>query len=321
MSLGQSLYFLSLVGGLAGLTSWALTSLVFSLFTFQAPTWVPDLVAVPVLGALIGGLTVYFADKWSGGVILPRWVVTGTVVGLLSGFAAGCAQIPLTMHLSARAPEVARILAWMLAGSFIGMGLGLRWVSVNRLRVAHAMVGGLIGGALGGTVFVALGNHIPDLSQALGYMLTGLGISAGIALAPLLTRDGVLQFVSSGDARAQSKFARPQKQWEIHDGDSFVIGSQPPNFSSTAYRPEVEIFVPDATVARKHARFSAREGRFYLARHPEIAGASGLAAYALRVGGRTVTDSVELHDADDIVIGRTALVFLAKRKPAKKARQ
>ncbi len=316
MSLGQGLYFMSLVGGMAGLLSWALSSLFLSLVTFQAPAWFPDLVAVPVLGVLIGGMTVYFADKWSGGIILPRWVFAGALIGAMAGLAAGCVQIPLTVSLAERSPAVVRILAWMVAGSFIGLGLGLRWVSVNRARVAHAMVGGLLGGGLGGTIFVVLGNRIPDLSQALGYMLTGLGISMGIALAPILIRDGMLQFVSSGDARAQSKFGRSRKQWEIHDGDAFVIGSQPPSFAATRYSPEVEIFIPDATIAPKHARFYAREGRFYLARHPEIATAGGMASYVIRVRGRTLTDSQELQDADDIVVGRTALTFHTKRKAA-----
>jgi pSer/pThr/pTyr-binding forkhead associated (FHA) protein len=141
-----------------------------------------------------------------------------------------------------------------------------------------------------------------------------VGISFGITLAPILLRDGLIQFISSSDPRAQSKYGRSRKQWEVQDGDSYLIGSQIQSSSQTRYRPEIEIFIPDASIAPRHARLYGKEGRFYLARHTDAAGHSGLARYVLRVSGKTVTGFQELHDADDILIGRTALCFVAKRK-------
>ena len=147
-------------------------------------------------------------------------------------------------------------------------------------------------------------------------MLTGVGITFGITLAPILLRDGLIQFVSSGDPRAQSKYGRSRKQWEVQDGDSYLIGSQTQDASQTRYRPEIEIYIPDASIAPRHARLFGKEGRFYLARYADAAGSPALARYVLRVGGKTVTGFHELHDADDILIGRTALSFVAKRKKA-----
>ena len=99
----------------------------------------------------------------------------------------------------------------------------------------------------------------------------------------------------------------------MQDGDSYLIGNQTQVSSQTRYRPEVDIFIPDASIAPRHARLYGKEGRFYLAQHTDVAAEAGLARYVLRVGGKTVTGFRELHDSDDILIGRTALSFVAKR--------
>jgi pSer/pThr/pTyr-binding forkhead associated (FHA) protein len=84
--------------------------------------------------------------------------------------------------------------------------------------------------------------------------------------------------------------------------------------STTRYRPEVEIFIPDAAIAARHATLFARERRFYVARHPDVGGEAGMARYVLRVRGRTVTTTQELRDSDDILVGRTALKFVTKKQ-------
>lgn len=315
MSLYQTLYYMSLVGSMAGLFSWGLVTLILAALPPLETIWVSDLIASTVLGGFIGGLTVAFTDRWSGSRVMPRWVVSGALIGIIAGLAAGGIQIPITNNLGEQAPVITRVIAWMLAGSLIGLGVGLRWVTVNSTRAAHAFAGGLLGGAMGGLLFAALGSRVPDLSQALGFVLTGVGICFGITLAPILLRDGVLQFVSSGDPRAQSKFGRSRKEWEVQQGDTYVIGSQSQDLSKTRYRPDVEIFIPDAAIAPRHATLFGRERRFYVARHPDAGGQAGLARYVLRVRGKTVTTSQELHDSDDILIGRTALKFVTRRKP------
>jgi hypothetical protein len=201
----------------------------------------------------------------------------------------------------------------MTAGSLIGLGLGLRWIYVNRMRAAHAYVGGLFGGLIGGTIFFILGSRVPDLSQAVGFIVVGIGICFGVTFAPILLRDGVLQFVSSGDPRAQMKFGHSRKEWELQQGDSYTLGSQSQDLGLTRYRPDIEIFIPDAAIAACHAVLFGKNGRFYLARHPQAGGQSGLARYVLRVRGKTVTNSQELFNKDDILIGRTALKFVARR--------
>jgi MFS family permease len=314
MSLYQTLYFMSLVGGMAGLFSWTLVSLISALLpTFEA-IWVADLLSSTILGGFIGGLTVGFTDRWAGSRVLPRYVVSGALIGIVAGLCAGLIQIPITNNLGAKSPLITRVVAWMLAGSLIGLGVGLRWAAVNRMRAAHAFAGGLLGGVLGGLLFAGLGSRVPDLSQAMGFVLTGVGICFGITLAPILLRDGVLQFISSGDPRAQSKFGHTHKEWELADGDTYAIGSQAGDLGKTRYRPEVEIFVPDAAIGARHATLFGRERRFYIARHPDAAGEAGMARYVLRVRGQTVTKTQELRHNDDLMIGRTALRFVTRKK-------
>ncbi|MDQ6706286.1 MAG: FHA domain-containing protein [Acidobacteriota bacterium] len=314
MSLYQTLYYMSLVGGMAGLFSWAVTALVSAALATQREVWVSDLIAMAILGGFIGGLTVAFSDRWSGARAMPRWIVSGALIGIVAGLAAGVVQIPITYNLSAQAPVLTRLIAWMLAGSFIGLGLGLRWIHVNRARAAHAYAGGLAGGALGGLIFASLGSRVPDLSQAVGFVFVGVGICFGITLAPILMRDGILQFISSGDLRAQSKFGRTHKEWELQQGDSYTIGSQAADLSKTRYRPDIQIFIPDAAIAPRHAILFGKEGRFYLARHPDVSGQAGLARFITRVRGKSVTASQQLGDSDDVLIGRTALKFVSKKE-------
>jgi hypothetical protein len=82
----------------------------------------------------------------------------------------------------------------------------------------------------------------------------------------------------------------------------------------TAYRPDVQVYIPDASIAPRHAVLLGRDGRFFLARHPETGGQAGLARFILRVRGKTITASHELRDDDDILIGRTALKFISRDK-------
>ncbi len=312
MSLYQTLYYMGLVGGMAGLFSWALTALLSGTVLANQESWLADLVAASCLGLLIGCLTVAFSDRWSGNRVVARYVLMGGVIGLMAGALSGVAMAPITQSLGGH-EFISRLLSWMLAGGLIGLGLGLRWVVANKMRVVHACLGGLIGGAVGGMLFHGLGSRVPDLTQAIGYVLIGVGICFGITLAPILLRDGVLKFVSSGDARAQAKLGRAGKEWEIQQGDSCLIGSESLDLNKTTFAVGVQVFIPDAAIAPRHAIVFSQEGRFYIARHRDINNQAGLARYVLRVRGKTVVTSQELRDGDDLLVGRSALKFVSKK--------
>ena len=305
---------MSLVGALAGLFAWAAQAILVSLLPVDSAPWAPVLIASSFLGAWIGGLTVGFDDKWSGNRIQARWVAMGVLIGAVAGTVSGALQIPIRRAV-AGSPGLSVVLGWLLTGALIGLGLGLRWVSINHTRVAHGMLGGMAGGFLGGVVFGTLSDLIPDVSQAMAFLLTGAGISFGITFAPILLRDAVVRFVSSGDPRAVSKIGK--KEWELQDGDNYLVGSESADVSKSRYGRDVEIYLPDATVAPRHARIYGKEGRFFVARHPDTMSEAGLRRYVLRVRDRSVTSPRELQHDDLIVLGRTTLAFIARKNRLK----
>src|SRR5215475_6121817 len=123
MSLYQTLYFMSLVGGMSGLFSWGIVRLLEASLTSLSGAWVSDVIAATVLGALIGGLTVAFSDRYSGNRVMPRWIISGTLIGLTAGAIAGFINVPITNRLSSSSPLAALLISWMIAGSLIGLGL------------------------------------------------------------------------------------------------------------------------------------------------------------------------------------------------------
>lgn len=308
MGLSQNLYFMSLVGGTAGLLSWALTKTLLALVDLAG--WL-DFVSAALLGCFIGALTLAFVDHTAGSQFNWRWVFSGAAIGLMAGLCGEIVSLPIHASLIGPFPVFARSLEWMLVGSFIGLGLGLRWVSVNRMRLAHAFVGGLLGGAVGGVFFASLGSYYPDFSEALGFIVVGLGISFGVAFAPIFLREGLLQFISSSDPRAQSQFGHSRKQWELQEGDVYLVGSENPATS--------RIYIKDSEIAPLHARVFGKTGRYFLERHPEIRSQSGIARFKLFVRNsdksyRPVPSAYELKDNDDIVMGGTTLRFLTRKR-------
>jgi hypothetical protein len=304
MSVKQTVYFMGLVGAIAGLICWALQS------------WIGDLVTLPqgeftvlvttLMGALIGGMTVGFSDRGSADRVVLKWILAGVVSGALAGLVGGLIYLPIASSVMQSSESgagllIGRPLTWLIAGALIGLATGLRWVSINRLRPVHALLGGLVGGLIGGLLFT--------------FLVSGLGITLGVALAPVLLRDGVLQFISSADPRAQNKYASPQQEWIVQDGDRLVVGSQGSERNATLYARAVDIYLPDARAARRHAVLSAQRKRFYLEPHPENVGPQGQPLSVLQVNNVNVTSTRELHDRDEVIVGQTLLRFVSRQKP------
>jgi len=313
MNIYQTLYFMSLAGATAGLLAWACQALLVLLIPAGSPAWPAAVMAAALLGGFIGGFTVAFDDKWTGNRIQARWVLMGALIGFVAGMLSGGLHLPLRNALPGALP-LGTVLGWMVTGALIGAGLGARWISVNRARLAHGMLGGMCGGFLGGMVFGTLSQWLPGISQAIAFVLTGAGISFGIAFAPVLLRDAMLRFVNSGDPRASSKLGK--KEWTIQEGDSYVLGSQSADMSKTSYGREVDIYLPDGSVAPRHARIYGRDGRFFVTRHPDVMSEAGLRRFVLKAQNRSITSPYELRDQTLIVLGRTTLMFLAKQKGA-----
>lgn len=272
-SLKQTVYYMSLVGGIAGLACWFTLSLIVLAWSEANTDWVN----YSLLGAFVGALTVGFSDHWLGDRMVARFVLVGGVAGMLAGLLAGLIAWPISSNLSQEnswlARALARALGWMIAGALIGLAISFRWYSVNKTRVLHGLMGGLFGGLLGGITYWSLSQFQfigGSAAQALGLVLTGLGIACAISLAPILTREGILEFASSGDPQVLQKFGHERKQWELHDGGKYVIGSLGVSHSQTFFSPEVQIYVPDQLVAQRHAILLSKKGHYYLEPHPSL---------------------------------------------------
>jgi len=78
MGLARNLYFMGLVGALAGLICWSLAVWIPEVASVpQELFWLIDLIQLTLLGALIGGLTVGFSDHWAGEKVVWRWLAAG----------------------------------------------------------------------------------------------------------------------------------------------------------------------------------------------------------------------------------------------------
>lgn len=272
-SFQQIVYFMGLVGAMAGLGCWLVLSFL-ELTTPLDDRWL-DILIFSLLGGFIGGLMVGYNDHLLGDKVVPRWILMGILMGLFTGAAGGILSSFIRSAMDTRSPLFARVLAWMLAGALIGLGVTVRWFESNRFRVVHGLLGGLIGGAVGGMAYWLLASLIGgDIAQALGFILTGAGITCGVCLAPILLRQGVLEFVNSQDQAAIKKYAPNRKQWDIQEGGRYTIGSLSARNTATRFGPDVEIFIPDQFVAPRHAILTVKEKQYFIEPHPDLLGSA-----------------------------------------------
>jgi hypothetical protein len=320
MTLKQTVYFMALVGAIAGLACWTIQPWMADVLTVGPElTWILSCLGGALMGAFIGGMTVGFADHWTSDRVVPSWVAIGVGSGTIAGFLSGVIALALRSRLpladgSTFGGVISGSLTWLIAGGLIGTVIGLRWVAVNPLRAVHALTGGLFGGAFGGFILTLVGNNL--FIAPLAYMLIGTGITLGVTLAPMLLSDGVLRFISSADARAQNKYGSPRQEWIIQDGDRMVIGSQSADMSATMWSQDVQVYIPDAMVSRRHAVLFSKKKRFFVQLHPDNAGTHGQPVSPLQVGDENVTGTRELRNNDELVVGQTLLRFLTKRRPS-----
>jgi hypothetical protein len=272
-SFQQTIWEMALIGALAGVICWFIWSLI------QIPVAVNvqyyDLIAFTLLGALLGGLSVGVNDRRLGDAIVPLWVLMGVVGGAIAGAAGGWVA-GFIREAMIDSPMGADTLSWLISGALIGFGISLRWWQVNRSRVFNGLLGGMAGGVVGGLFYLLLANLIGgDNSQAIGMALTGLGITTFVSLAPILTRQGVLEFINSADAATQKRYKQSRKQWEIHSGEKYVIGRLSASQSTTMLSPELQIYIPDRLVEPRHAILISRDRSFYIEPHPSISISAG----------------------------------------------
>lgn len=308
----RSLYFSTLVGTTGGLLAAALGLLLAIPLADSGMQAAPDGVNFFCFGCLVAVLLFVYFDRALLGRLRGASVGYGLLFGGVAGILASLLALLLRRGIAASSPVLYRLSVWALCFSLIGLAVGLRWVRSNRVRLLHAYAGGLVGGLLGGLLFVLFAPHVSTGISVAGLMLAGAGTGFGTGIAPILVREGTLRFISSGDARAQNKLGAERHVWNLDVDESYILGSTGTAQNSTRFQQGADIAIPDAAIAPKHAVVFSREGRYFIARHPDVGGPEGVARYILRTRGKTVVNSQELRPSDDILIGRTALRFESK---------
>ena len=309
MNIYRGLYFATLAGAFGGLLAWAAALLISVALPVPQAAFVPDTLQLFIFGLFAGVFTYLQLDRAIQGKIRGASIGWGLLYGGVGALVAAAIAFAFFRSISPVSPVLYRLAVWAICFSVIGLALGLRWVTSNRARVFHTYVGGLVGGLLGGLVFILFAPHISTGVSLCGLMLAGAGMSFGAGIAPILVREGSMRFISSGDARAQNKLGKAGKLWELEPEESYVVGSAQTAQGGTMFQQGADIWLPDAAIAARHAVVFSKGGRYFIARHPDAAGPEGVAKYVLRIKGKTVVSSQELHPSDDLLIGRTALRF------------
>jgi hypothetical protein len=310
-------YFMMLVGALAGLTSWASMAVLVRIFPGLGQSSFLDLLNMSLLGMFICGLSVAFTDYWSDGEYQILWIAVGALLGMAIGLVSGLGAVAIQSQFGVGFPLASRLIPWALAGALIGFGAGARWFKVNVFRPAIATLGGMAGAAVGGLVFTISGqvfSDVTDFVQATAFILTGVGITTGVTLAPNLMVDGVIRFIVSQDRATRERCQA--SEWPLRQGDRLLIGRLPLHESRHWYGKEVSIYLPDREVSERHA-YVVGEGGQYFIEDVEAVPARNRSAKVLQVNGQPVRGSNQLRHGDTITIGRTQMRFEERSRAAR----
>ena len=303
MNVYRGLYYATLTGMAGGLLAWSVALLVSVPLVDRNLPWLPASIQLLIFGIFVGVLLFLHFDRALSGKMKASSVGYGMLLGTLAAVAASALAFGLQRSIAFTSPTLYRIAEWTLCFSLVSLGLGLRWVRTNLARVLHTYAGGLAGALRGGVSFTIFATHLP----------TGAGTGFGAGIAPILVREGAMRFISSGDARAQSKLGKSGKYWNLEVGESYCLGSAVAGpvvaQGSTRFQQGVDIYIPDTAIAPRHAIVFSKGGRYYIARHPDAAGPEGIARYVLRIKGKTVVATQELPPSAALLVGRTAFRF------------
>jgi len=244
--------------------------------------YVRDALAGVAIGGLIG-FVLNAAGPYREGAWLK--LARAATWGALAGAAGGAVGLVLGEVVIGvfQGGVVGRAFSWAVLGVGIGLSQGLADRSPQKLR--FGLIGGALGGAVGGLIFEVLrqgmGNRY-DLSQGLGIAVLGAGLGGALALVEQALRRAWVQVYSGRQ-----------------EGRSYLL-DHPVNRLGLDERAEVGLF-GDALIARRHAEIQRQGAGFVLHDHAEPG--------RTLLNGRAVVGPTPLNDGDQIVVGRTRLVF------------
>jgi Ca-activated chloride channel family protein len=152
-------------------------------------------------------------------------LVKTAVLGISSGAAAGAlAQIvfAFTQNISTMAEIISRVMCWGFMACGIGLGVSLFVPNYPRKR---AILAGLAGGIIGGTIFRATFGLLPELAgRIFGIAVLGAFIGLTISIAEEMLREAWITV-----------------DWGRNETTSVSLGTNPVIFGSS---PEADIYLP-----------------------------------------------------------------------------
>ena len=310
----SSYFYLSMAGGLGALVAWMILEPFFVDNDAQAGgpekfQWVNFLLFPTVAGSI--GMFLGAAE----GIICrnPTRSLLCASVGLGIGFLGGLLAliaasilfaISVGLSLAASRREVqpgempnglgflvlmmGRATAWSVASipAGIGQGIALREMKV----VVNGLLGGVLGGLLGGMLFdpISVVFASPDgeawISRGVGLTIIGLFVGLFVGIVEQWTKSAWLLMKAGPLA-----------------GKQFVVFRNPTVLGSS---PKADIYLfKDEAIEPRHALIHDRGGRFEI---EDMDSADGT-----YVNGIPVRRQI-LHPGDQIVLGKTVLVFALK---------
>ena len=262
-----------------------------------------------LLGVLLAGAQHMLSGRRQFYRILPFAIGAGAFCAFL-GVQFGMSLMAPLYAATVRNPAqflgnvIARGLAWMMIGGFVGLGDGFRTRSVQTGR--NGAIGGLLGGFLGGLLFECIPFLLPTLkvgavSRMVGFATTGASIGLFIGL--------VQQFLH--EAWLRLELGRNEGRDFVVDQDTMTLG-----------RSELD-GIPlygDPQIAKSHAILQKVNGTWMLSDR-------GQSPVGTLVNGQRIGASHTLRPGDRISIGSANLTFqlrnvtaYTQRVPAEAAR-
>ncbi len=219
----RRIYVHAVLGGLGGLTGWALTIPVTWL---QLPGLLGLLLKDALIGALVG-VTIGAAIGAYDGLFashsfgrLLKGVFLGGIIGAFGG-AVGLA-ISEVIFVLGGGGVWSRALGWALFGLLVGSAQGVSQWSLA--KTGYGILGGLLGGLIGGSTcerlsaFLQTVTHDRDLGLgvggAMGLVILGAAIGGLIGLVEVVLRTAWLKF-TRGKLEGQTITLDPRKKMQI----------------------------------------------------------------------------------------------------------
>lgn len=316
---GRRFYYYLIFGAFGGATGWFIGGLVAPNVgeprAAQQAIVAPGLLQQVAFGCALGaalGLSIAAYDGYASRS--TKRFFMRAVVSVLLGVVAGAAAMPASQELYAylmkgRAENspvsfVLFVLCWMLFGGMVGLADGFR----KGTQGWKAFLGGLAGGAVGGTIYqLALtlkwaGNDKTAQQALLAVSLATLGgaIAASVVFVTTALREAFMEILDGkrkGEQDDVTKHVVRRKNARVRPG---LIGSD--EWSANVYLPG------DSTVLPRHAQISFIDGAPTLEVFPEAVKNS-----TTLVNDEAVTVRV-LNDGDRLQVGETNLIYHQKRK-------